>query len=106
MAAKNHWIEDRCAKALWGQHALAPFRRLVADTIDWAAPAADETWLDLGCGGGTLSRALWERTAGSANVVGVDCAAINADRYAALRQTLGCRAGDGPRFVCHDFSSG
>src|SRR5262249_898930 len=37
-----------------------------------------------------------------AEVVGVDCAAINADRYARLGRELDGRV----RFVCHDFSHG
>src|SRR5919204_4115296 len=51
-AVRNHWPDAKCAKAFWSQQELRPYRRLLADTIDWAAPAAGETWLDLGGGGG------------------------------------------------------
>ncbi|HEY8506691.1 MAG TPA: methyltransferase domain-containing protein [Gemmataceae bacterium] len=103
----NHWTDQRCAKAFWGQHELPPFRRLLEDTLEWADPRPGERWLDLGCGGGALSRGIWERTAGgAAEVVGVDCAAANADAYRRLRAEL--RPGPGERlgFVCHDFSAG
>lgn len=103
----NHWHDPRCAKAFWGQHDLPCFQGLVADTADWAAPAAGERWLDLGCGGGALTRALWERSAGRvAEVVGVDCAAVNDERYARLSRELGHHPGGRVRFVCHDFSRG
>jgi SAM-dependent methyltransferase len=103
----NHWLDPRCAKAFWGQHDLPCFQRLVADTLDWAAPAAGERWLDLGCGGGALTRALWERSGGRVGaVVGVDCAAVNEERYARLSCELGERPGERVRFVCHDFSGG
>ena len=106
-AVRNHWPDAKCARAFWSQQEVPPYRRLLADTIEWAAPAAGETWLDLGCGGGALTRAIWERTDGSvAGVVGLDCAAVNEQAYETLRGSLTPPPGDQVRFVCHDFSRG
>jgi ubiquinone/menaquinone biosynthesis C-methylase UbiE len=103
-AARNHWTDARCAKAFWSQQESRPYRRLLADTVALAAPAAGETWLDLGCGGGPLTRAICERTGGAVReVVGVDCAAANAAAYARLRaEPTAGRV----RFLHHDFSRG
>lgn len=104
---RNLWPDARCAKAFWSQQHLPPYRELLADTLAWAAPAAGERWLDLGCGGGGLTRGLWERSGGAlAGVVGVDCAAANERAYAGLRATLAPPPGDRVRFLCHDFSTG
>ncbi|MBN9523794.1 class I SAM-dependent methyltransferase [bacterium] len=103
----NYWPSTRCAKAFWGQHDLPPYRDLLTDTLDWAAPAAGEHWLDLGCGGGRVAGGLWERSGGAlAAVTGVDCAAANAAAFARLRATLTPPPGDRLRFRCHDFSTG
>src|SRR6476620_181253 len=103
----NHWPDARCAKAFWGQHDLPPYRRLLADTLDRAAPAGGERWLDLGCGGGAVTRELWVRTAGqAAEVIGLDCADKNAEVYARLAAELSPRPDGRVRFVCHDFSDG
>jgi SAM-dependent methyltransferase len=103
----NYWPDARCAKAFWTQQLLPPYRELLADTLDWAAPAAGERWLDLGCGGGGLTRALWERSRGTlAGVVGVDCAAANEAAYAQLRRELDPHPGGRVQFVCHDFGGG
>jgi len=103
----NYWSDARCAKAFWGQHELPAYKQLLADTIDWAAPKAGEAWLDLGCGGGALSRALWERSGGQiASVLGMDVAAVNETAYENLRKTLVPPPGDRVRFQTHDFSSG
>lgn len=105
--ARNFWPDDKCAKAFWSQQEVRPYRRLLADTIDWCAPAAGERWLDLGCGGGPLTRALWERSGGTvAEVVGLDCAAANERAYDELRRLLSPLPGNRVRFLCHDFSSG
>ena len=106
-APVNHWPDSKCAKAFWGQHDLPPYQQLLADTVDWAAPGPGERWLDLGCGGGALTRALWDRTEGQvAAVVGLDCAAANAVAYERLRETLLPPPGDRVRFGRHDFSDG
>ncbi len=105
--AVNFWPHAKCAKAFWSQQEAPPYKRLAADTLDWAAPAAGERWLDLGCGGGGLTRGLWERSRGRvAAVVGVDCAAANESAYRRLRETLTPPPGDRVRFICHDFSGG
>jgi ubiquinone/menaquinone biosynthesis C-methylase UbiE len=106
-AAVNYWPDSKCAKAFWGQHDLPPYRELLDDTIDWADPKPGEAWLDLGCGGGALSKALWERSEGQiAEVVGLDVAAVNEQAYARLRATLQPPPGDRVRFQTHDFSAG
>lgn len=104
---RNFWPDAKCAKAFWSQQEVRPYRRLLSDTLDWAAPAAGERWLDLGCGSGPLTRGLWERSRGSvAEVVGLDCAAVNEQAYAQLRADLAPAPGQRVRFVCHDFSAG
>lgn len=103
----NHWPEARCAKAFWGQHELPAYKQLLADTIDWADPRPGEDWLDLGCGGGALTRALWERSGGQVNrVLGMDVAAVNETAYETLRKDLAPPPGDRIQFQTHDFSSG
>jgi SAM-dependent methyltransferase len=104
---RNYWPDSKCAKAFWSQQEVWPYRRLLADTLDWAAPAAGECWLDLGCGSGPLTRGLWERSGGTvAEVVGVDCAAVNEQAYESLRRELRPTPGDRVCFTRHDFSSG
>jgi SAM-dependent methyltransferase len=105
--ATNYWPDSRTAKAFWGQHDLPPYRQLLSDTLDLADPQPGERWLDLGCGGGAISRGIWERSDGCvAEVVGMDCAAANADAYEKLRGTLNPSPGNRVRFVCHNFSEG
>ena len=104
--AVNLWPSDACAKAFWGQQDCRPYQRLLADTLDWAAPAAGDHWLDLGCGGGAISRAIWDRTGGAVgSVVGADCAAANDRAYRQHRAAVGASA-ERFRFVHHDFSGG
>jgi SAM-dependent methyltransferase len=103
----NYWTDVKCAKAFWGQQELPAYRELLADTLDWADPGPGEYWLDLGCGGGALTRAIWERTAGQvAEVIGVDCAAANAESYRRLQATLRPAPLERIRFVCQNFSRG
>src|SRR5947208_2884271 len=85
---QNHWIEAKCAKAFWGQHDLPPYKQLLTDTVELADPKVGESWLDLGCGGGAISQALWERSAGGVSVLGVDCADANEAQYSRLRERL------------------
>lgn len=107
VTSRNFWPDAKCAKAFWSQQEVRPYRRLLADTLDWAAPAAGERWLDLGCGSGPLTRGLWEHSHGSvAEVVGLDCAAVNEQAYSQLRASLTPSPGQRVRFVCHDFSLG
>jgi len=106
--AVNYWPDDACARAFWSQHSLPPYQQLLRDTADWLAPKPGERWLDLGCGGGQLSKALWRQSGGRlAEVVGLDCAAVNAEAYARLRATLQPAPSlDALRFVAADFSHG
>jgi SAM-dependent methyltransferase len=107
LIAANHWPSSKCAKAFWSQQHAGPYRELLVDTLDWAAPGPGEQWLDLGCGGGALTRGLWERSGGAlASALGVDCAAANGDLYARFGKVLVPPPGDQIRFLCHDFSSG
>jgi ubiquinone/menaquinone biosynthesis C-methylase UbiE len=104
--SRNFWTEAKCAKAFWGQHELPVYRRLLADTLDWAAPGPGERWLDLGCGGGALTRGLWERSGGSIDgVVGVDCAETNQHKYRRLQLDLTPNNLERISFLCHDFSA-
>jgi ubiquinone/menaquinone biosynthesis C-methylase UbiE len=103
----NCWPSPKCAKAFWAQQELPPHRQLLADTLDWADPGPGERWLDLGCGGGAISKGIWARTGGSvASVVGIDCAAANEDAYQRIRETATPTPGDRIRFLHHDFSAG
>jgi SAM-dependent methyltransferase len=105
LAVKSYWPDTRCAKAFWGQQDLPPYQQLLTDTVDWADPGPGERWLDLGCGGGAITGAIWIRTSGTvAEVVGVDCAAANSAAYDRLRVSLSPVPGERIRFVCHDFS--
>lgn len=106
-AVRNYWPDAKCAKAFWSQQEIRPYRQLLADTLDWCAPAAGERWLDLGCGSGPLSAGLWTHSNGAvAEVVGLDCAAVNEQAYAKLRATLSPSPGPRVRFECHNFSDG
>jgi len=107
-AAVNHWPDNSCARTFWGQKALPPYRRLLADTVAWLDPRPGQRWLDLGCGGGQLTRALWEKSEGRlAQVVALDCAAANEEAIAELRPTMTPPAShERVRFLHADFSRG
>jgi ubiquinone/menaquinone biosynthesis C-methylase UbiE len=80
----NHWHDKRCARAFWTQRELPPYRELLRHTTAWLGPGPGERWLDLGCGSGQLTRALWQQSAGQVGaIVALDCAAAN-DRAIAL----------------------
>jgi SAM-dependent methyltransferase len=104
----NYWPDSACAKAFWGQQEVPPYHRLLADTTAWLEPRAGDRWLDLGCGGGKLTQAIWEKSAGTvAEVVGLDCAAANEKAFQKLRRTVQPVPAEGRiRFVCSDFSQG
>ncbi|MFN4261089.1 MAG: class I SAM-dependent methyltransferase [Gemmataceae bacterium] len=104
----NYWTQDACAKAFWSQQELPAYRRLLADTVAWLDPRPGECWLDLGCGSGALTRAVWEKSAGQvAEIIGLDCAAINEKAYRHLRATVQPPAtAERIRFVMGDFSQG
>ncbi|MFO1185491.1 MAG: methyltransferase domain-containing protein [Bauldia sp.] len=106
-AGPNYWRDDKCAKAFWSQQELPPYRQLLADTIALAAPRPGERWLDLGCGGGRLTRGIWEESGGAvAAITGLDVAAVNEEAYAMLRATLTPPPGERITFAVQDFSSG
>jgi len=74
----NLWHNDETAQAFWDQHRALPYRELLADTIAWCEPAAGQSWLDLGCGGGHLLAGLWQASGGRvARIAAADCAAAN-----------------------------
>jgi ubiquinone/menaquinone biosynthesis C-methylase UbiE len=107
-AALNHWPDGKCARAFWGQQELPPYRKLLADTTAWLDPRPGERWLDLGCGSGQLTRALWEKSGGRvAEVVALDCAASNARSVEKLGNLVQPQPAAGQlRFVHGDFSHG
>ena len=104
----NYWPDSACARAFWGQQELPPYRQLLADTSAWLAPRAGERWLDLGCGCGKLTEALWHNSRGTVKeIVGLDCAADNALAFERLRNRVHLADVDKRiRFVHGDFSSG
>ena len=104
----NYWPQTACAKAFWGQHELRPYRHLLADTMDWADVRSGDHWLDLGCGRGEFTRSLWEKSAGKlAEIVALDCAAVNASAIERLRASAHHHDVKGRiRFVRGDFSCG
>lgn len=104
----NYWLQKSCAKTFWSQHELPPYQELLSATTAWLNPLPGERWLDLGCGGGQLTRALWEASHGTlAEVVGVDCAANNEKAYRKLRACLRpAPTADQVRFVPVNFSEG
>lgn len=105
--SRNLWRDDRTARAFWSQQEAPAYKRLLDDTVDWAAPAAGETWLDLGCGGGALTAAIWNRTGGTVGrIIGIDIAEANARSYEMLRQTLRPAPVDRISFIHHDLSEG
>ena len=106
--AVNYWPDDACARAFWSQRELPPYRHLLADTTTWLDPRPGERWLDLGCGGGQLTRALWEKSGGTLReIVALDCAAANEHAIAKLCTKMQPPAtGEQIRFFQADFSAG
>ncbi|MBL8793971.1 MAG: methyltransferase domain-containing protein [Planctomycetia bacterium] len=107
LPAVNYWPQSSCAKAFWGQHELPPYQQLLHDTVSWLDVQPGQRWLDLGCGGGQLTRALWRVSEGElGEIVGSDCAAANAHAYEKLRARLEPVPGDRINFVTSNFSDG
>ena len=103
----NYWPQNATAKAFWGQQELPAYKELLADTVAWLEPQAGQRWLDLGCGGGQLTRSLWQASQGAvAEIIGMDCAAANEEAYAKHRTRLQPTPGDRIRFIAADFSHG
>ena len=104
----NYWSDAACAKVFWSQHELPPYRELLTDTSAWLEPLPLQRWLDLGCGSGQLTKELWTKSRGRlAEVVGMDCAAVNETAYEKLRAHVQPRpAKDRLRFMTGDFSTG
>jgi SAM-dependent methyltransferase len=79
---RNYWRDDRCAKAFWSQSDIPAYQELMADTTAWLDPKAGERWLDLGCGAGRLSMAVWTLSGGTVeSVIGLDVADLNSKAY-------------------------
>lgn len=108
MSGTNHWLDDKCAKAFWDQHKALPYQELLDDTVDWLEPQKGERWLDLGCGGGQLTAALWMTSAGTlGQIIAADCAAVNREAIAKLRRKLTpAPREDQIQFVQANFSNG
>jgi SAM-dependent methyltransferase len=104
----NHWPDSTCARAFWGQQELGPYKQLLADTVAWLEPASGQRWLDLGCGCGKLTEALWQKGRGTlGEIIGLDCASVNAAAFERLRRKVSPRPRpEQIRFVHADFSSG
>jgi SAM-dependent methyltransferase len=107
-SARNYWPDSACARAFWGQQELPPYRRLLEDTTAWLAPLPGQRWLDLGCGCGQLTLALWVKSGGRlCRITGLDCAAENEKAFRKLRRRAQPPADEGQvDFLCSDFSSG
>ena len=102
----NHWPKSKCAKAFWSQQELPPYQRLLADTIAWCEPREGQRWLDLGCGGGQLTKCLWLKSKGALReIIGLDVAAVNEVAYENLRTSVQATA-EQIAFRQGDFSSG
>lgn len=104
----NYWPQGRCARAYWSQHELPSYQELLTDTRQWLDTQPGQRWLDLGCGGGQLTRALWQDSRGTlAEIVGLDCAAANAAAFDLLQRDLQPPPTAGQiRFVNADFATG
>jgi SAM-dependent methyltransferase len=104
----NHWPQAVCARAYWSQREMPAYQELLAHTRAWTEPGAGERWVDLGCGGGPLTRALWQDSGGQlAAIVAIDCAAENEKAYCRLRAELRPRpVPEQIRFLAADFHRG
>jgi ubiquinone/menaquinone biosynthesis C-methylase UbiE len=106
-SAVNYWPDSACARAFWGQHELPPYRWLLADTAAWLDPQPGQRWLDLGCGCGQLTQAIWLKSVGTVGeVVGLDCAAANGRAFDKFCATIQPAPAGRIRFIQADFSTG
>jgi ubiquinone/menaquinone biosynthesis C-methylase UbiE len=108
VARANYWPDSRCARAFWGQQEIPPYRRLLADTAEWLEPRDLDRWLDLGCGSGQLTKALWIKSRGRiGQITSVDVAAENEIAIHRLRRDLVPPDEDGRiEFCCANISEG
>jgi SAM-dependent methyltransferase len=104
----NHWPDEECARSFWDQHQALPYQELLRDTARCLDPRPGERWLDLGCGGGQLTAALWIQGRGLLEqIVSLDVAPINATAIARLQARLRPRPHpDQLRFIAGNFSEG
>lgn len=104
----NYWLDESNARAFWDQRQAVPYQELLQHTAQLMTPAAGERWLDLGCGRGELTAALWQRGNGQlAEIVAMDCAAVNAEPLARLQRKLNPPARpEQIRFMTGNFSDG
>ncbi len=105
---KNYWHDADCARAFWDQKNGKPYQRLLQDTLQYAELTPGARWLDLGCGSGQLTAALWQLSHGTlASILATDCAAINEKAIAQLRQSIFPKATARQiQFAQVDFSHG
>ena len=103
----NWWSHKKCAKAFWSQRELPSYKQLLNDTVAWTDPQRGESWLDLGCGGGNLTKNLWNASEGQVErIIGVDIAPVNELAYDRLRTELDGSDSGRIQFIAHNFSSG
>ncbi len=104
----NYWPQSLCARAYWSQQELPTYQELLNDTRLLLEPQHGERWLDLGCGGGPLTRVLWNESQGQLEeILGMDCAAINEQAFQNLQEQL--QPSPTPqqlRFLAADFAQG
>jgi ubiquinone/menaquinone biosynthesis C-methylase UbiE len=81
---------------------------LLRDTVGWLDPRPEQRWLDLGCGSGQLTRALWEKANGQlTEIIALDCAEKNQRAIAKVREEAHPPATEEQiRFLHADFSEG
>jgi ubiquinone/menaquinone biosynthesis C-methylase UbiE len=104
----NYWLDERCARAFWDQHLAPPYQELLRDTAGWLEVEPGQRWLDLGCGAGHLTAALWQQGDGElAEVVAFDCSPANAAKVEKLRRKLVPAPGaEQMWFIAGNFSDG
>ncbi len=106
-APVNYWPQTATAKAFWGQQDLPAYKQLLKATLALLQPKPGERWLDLGCGGGALTRGLWQISQGKVGeIIGLDCASANEQAYEKHRARLQPPPGKRIGFIAADFSAG
>jgi ubiquinone/menaquinone biosynthesis C-methylase UbiE len=105
---RNYWLDRECAQAFWDQRLALPYQELLQDTARWLDIRSGEHWLDLGCGSGQLTAALWQRSSGQiGEIVAMDCNAVNREAIEKLNRKLSAASQTPPiRFLTGNFSAG